>query len=95
MSINIDEQRKQRARAAAQDGVGEKQERVTRVYIEEEERLDLSRDPIRRPPSRRDSQRKREMLLKGKEGSRQRRRWENGKSMALDLPGNGRDDRGH
>jgi hypothetical protein len=34
--------------------------------------------PPRRPPSRRDSQRKREMLLKGKEGSRQRRRWENG-----------------
>jgi len=34
--------------------------------------------PPRRPPSARDSQRKREMLLKGKEGSRQRRRWENG-----------------
>lgn len=33
----------------------------------------------RRPPSRRDSQKKREALLKGKEGSRQRRRWENGK----------------
>jgi hypothetical protein len=32
----------------------------------------------RRPPSRRDSQRKRELVLKGKEGSRQRRRWENG-----------------
>lgn len=35
--------------------------------------------PPRRPPSRRDSQRKRELILKGKEGSRQRRRWENGK----------------
>ena len=34
--------------------------------------------PPRRPPSRRDSMRKRDMLLKGKEGSRQRRRWENG-----------------
>jgi hypothetical protein len=32
----------------------------------------------RRPPSRRDSQRKRDALLKGKEGTRQRRRWENG-----------------
>lgn len=32
----------------------------------------------RRPPSRRDSQRKRDLVLKGKEGSRQRRRWENG-----------------
>jgi hypothetical protein len=34
--------------------------------------------PPPRPPSRRDSQRRRELLLKGKEGSRQRRRWENG-----------------
>jgi hypothetical protein len=34
--------------------------------------------PPPRPPSRRDSQRRREALLKGKEGSRQRRRWENG-----------------
>ncbi|KAI1082901.1 R3H-associated N-terminal domain-containing protein [Whalleya microplaca] len=33
--------------------------------------------PPSRPPSRRDSQRRREALLKGKEGSRQRRRWEN------------------
>ncbi|KAK4150525.1 R3H-associated N-terminal domain-containing protein [Chaetomidium leptoderma] len=33
--------------------------------------------PPRRPPSRRDSMRKRDELLKGKEGSRQRRRWEN------------------
>ncbi|POR35576.1 Uncharacterized protein TPAR_04197, partial [Tolypocladium paradoxum] len=32
----------------------------------------------RRPPSRRDSQARREALLKGNEGSRQRRRWENG-----------------
>jgi hypothetical protein len=34
--------------------------------------------PPRRLPSRRDSMRRREALLKGKEGSRQRRRWENG-----------------
>ncbi|KAL2140655.1 hypothetical protein VTI28DRAFT_3512 [Corynascus sepedonium] len=33
--------------------------------------------PPRRPPSRRDSMRRRDALLKGKEGSRQRRRWEN------------------
>ncbi|RFU76543.1 hypothetical protein TARUN_5707 [Trichoderma arundinaceum] len=33
--------------------------------------------PPRRPPSARDSQKRREALLKGKEGSRQRRRWEN------------------
>ncbi|OAA66752.1 hypothetical protein SPI_01328 [Niveomyces insectorum RCEF 264] len=37
--------------------------------------------PLRRPPSRRDSQRRREALLKGKEGSRQRRRWENDRLM--------------
>ncbi|KAI5463859.1 R3H-associated N-terminal domain-containing protein [Mariannaea sp. PMI_226] len=37
--------------------------------------------PPRRPPSRRDSQRTRESLLKGKEGSRQRRRWENDRLM--------------
>ncbi|KAF3767612.1 hypothetical protein M406DRAFT_220877, partial [Cryphonectria parasitica EP155] len=32
--------------------------------------------PPRRPPSRRDSMKRREALLKGKEGSRQRRRWD-------------------
>ncbi|KAG6000010.1 hypothetical protein E4U21_006040 [Claviceps maximensis] len=31
-----------------------------------------------RPPSRRDSMKRREALLRGNEGSRQRRRWENG-----------------
>ncbi len=41
--------------------------------------------PPRRPPSRRDSMARREALLKGKEGSRQRRRWENGKALELDL----------
>ncbi|KAI0456636.1 R3H-associated N-terminal domain-containing protein [Xylaria acuta] len=33
--------------------------------------------PPRRPPSRRDSLKRRDALLKGNEGSRQRRRWEN------------------
>jgi hypothetical protein len=33
---------------------------------------------LRRKSSQRDSLRRREALLKGKEGSRQRRRWENG-----------------
>ncbi|EHK18177.1 uncharacterized protein TRIVIDRAFT_118059 [Trichoderma virens Gv29-8] len=37
--------------------------------------------PPRRPPSARDSQKHREALLKGKEGSRQRRRWENDRLM--------------
>lgn len=35
--------------------------------------------PPPRPLSRRDSMKRREALLKGNEGSRQRRRWENGK----------------
>lgn len=35
-------------------------------------------ESIRRPLSRRDSMKRREALLKGNEGSRQRRRWENG-----------------
>lgn len=39
----------------------------------------------RRPPSRRDSMKRREALLKGKEGSRQRRRWENGKTATRSL----------
>ena len=34
--------------------------------------------PTPRPRSARDSQRRRELLQKGNEGSRQRRRWENG-----------------
>jgi hypothetical protein len=37
--------------------------------------------PPPRPSSRRDSLRRREALLKGNEGSRQRRRWENGKPL--------------
>lgn len=38
---------------------------------------------IRRKTSNRDSLRHRETLLKGKEGSRQRRRWENGSCQLL------------
>lgn len=41
--------------------------------------------PLRRPPSTRDSMRKRDAALKGKEGSRQRRRWENGMPPHLSL----------
>ncbi|KAK2034874.1 hypothetical protein LX32DRAFT_607552 [Colletotrichum zoysiae] len=39
--------------------------------------------PIRRPLSRRDSQKKRDALLKGSEGSRQRRRWENDRLVGV------------
>jgi hypothetical protein len=45
--------------------------------------LDTSREELPKPVLRpkllnRDSQRRREALLKGKEGSRRRQRWENG-----------------
>ena len=43
--------------------------------------------PPRRPPSARDSLKRREELRKGKEGSRQRRRWENGKTFPNMFPG--------
>lgn len=39
-----------------------------------------AREAPRRPPSSRDSQRRREALLEGNQGSRQSRRWENGAS---------------
>lgn len=42
--------------------------------------------PPRRPPSRRDSMKKRDALMKGKEGSRQRRRWENGRFRFTTFP---------
>ncbi|KAI1261043.1 hypothetical protein F5Y18DRAFT_213927 [Xylariaceae sp. FL1019] len=39
--------------------------------------------PPPRPPSRRDSMKRREALLRGKEGSRQRRRWENDRLIGV------------
>ncbi len=54
--------------------------RGTAVAFGDDDAFGASITPPRRPPSRRDSMRKRDMLLKGKEGSRQRRRWENGTS---------------
>lgn len=44
---------------------------------QDENKSDSASRP-RREPIRRDSMKRREALLKGKEGSRQRRRWENG-----------------
>lgn len=46
----------------------------------EEPRKDVDRP--RREPLRRDSLKRREALLKGKEGSRRRRQWENGSYRA-------------
>lgn len=50
----------------------------TSVIIQDPRSKSTVITPPPRPLSRRDSQRRREALLKGKEGSRQRRRWENG-----------------
>lgn len=41
---------------------------------------------FRRQPIRRDSMNRREALLKGKEGTRQRRRWENGLYFPFVIP---------
>ncbi|KAH6659437.1 R3H-associated N-terminal domain-containing protein [Truncatella angustata] len=49
------------------------------VRVQEPERSATT--PSRRPLSRRDSMDRRDALLKGKEGSRQRRRWENDRLM--------------
>ena len=43
----------------------------------------VSADVPRRTIVRRDSLERREALLKGKEGSRQRRRWENGENSPM------------
>ena len=43
-------------------------------------------DRPRREPLRRDSVKRREALLKGKEGSRRRQRWENGSSTFFHSP---------
>lgn len=64
LAINIDEQKSTATKRAA-------------VAFAGGEAKDVNETP-RRPPSRRDSLKRREALLKGKEGSRQRRRWENG-----------------
>ncbi|KAF4982446.1 hypothetical protein FZEAL_1964 [Fusarium zealandicum] len=54
--------------------------------VKEERNVDFDEGAMptstpRRPPSRRDSQRRRDAILKGNEGSRQRRRWENDRLM--------------
>ena len=49
----------------------------TAVKLQHDSKPDSTYRP-QREPLRRDSMNRREALLKGKEGSRQRRRWENG-----------------
>lgn len=64
LSIPLDDHNSQRATA--------------RVTIAVNEGAAKTIIPPHRPPSRRDSMKRREALLKGKEGSRQRRRWDMG-----------------
>lgn len=59
------------------------------VTIQDSRTKSTAITPPQHPLAHRDSQRRREALLKGKEGSRQRRRWENGTyipSVAPTLP---------
>ncbi|OHE95118.1 hypothetical protein CORC01_09505, partial [Colletotrichum orchidophilum] len=70
LAINLDEQVQKASAAAA-------------VTIAAEATTTIQQTPIRRPLSRRDSQKKREQLLKGNEGSRARRRWENDRLIGV------------
>ncbi|KAJ4154094.1 hypothetical protein LMH87_010557 [Akanthomyces muscarius] len=71
LSIPIDEHVLPKTRTVTADGRA--------VKFDTEEAV----TPPRRPPSRRDSMARREALLKGKEGSRQRRRWENDRLIGV------------
>ena len=54
--------------------------RIVAFKAEDEEAIGTI---IKRPTSARDSMKRRDALLKGKDGSRQRRRWENGSSPTI------------
>ncbi|GJD00592.1 Uv-damaged dna-binding protein [Colletotrichum higginsianum IMI 349063] len=73
LAINLDEQA--RAKAAVT---------IAAAATDADDALPPAQQtPIRRPLSRRDSQKKRDALLKGNEGSRQRRRWENDRLVGV------------
>lgn len=76
LSIPLDEHGNPRPNAAAAPGIVAGGRRVT-IALDGDAAAAVA--PPRRPPSRRDSMRRREALLMGKEGSRQRRRWDMGK----------------
>ncbi|KAJ9138361.1 Uv-damaged dna-binding protein [Pleurostoma richardsiae] len=61
---------------------GTVQQQAARVTVSFQEGTAIT--PPRRPPSRRDSLKRREALLRGKEGSRQRRRYDN--ARLVDVP---------
>ncbi|KAK1543959.1 hypothetical protein CPAR01_04592 [Colletotrichum paranaense] len=70
LAINLDEQVKKASAAVT-------------IATEKTTTTTVQQTPIRRPLSRRDSQKKREQLLKGNEGSRARRRWENDRLIGV------------
>lgn len=75
LSIPLDDHLQQRSAASA-DGNAAPRMKLRHVKLDVDTGATIT--PPRRPPSRRDSLRRRDALLKGNEGSRQRRRWENG-----------------
>jgi len=85
LSIPLDEQAPHRSAADHDPGATPQMKLRGVKFGDDDDAYGASITPPRRPPSRRDSLRKREALLKGKEGSRQRRRWENGTSRSLAL----------
>lgn len=71
----------------------EQRRSVATAEYPEGDRVDSVQQPgpqpsgyVRRRPSDRDSLRRREALLKGKEGSRRRQKWENGALSSFDPP---------
>jgi hypothetical protein len=77
LSIALDDDARQAAAATRM--------KLRNVKIDPEA-VGASVTPARKLPRRRDSMDRREALLKGKEGSRQRRRWENGNLGPYPLP---------
>ncbi|KAK2070552.1 hypothetical protein P8C59_005037 [Phyllachora maydis] len=76
LSIPLDEHHDDSRLRVDRCGVGPARMKLRQVTMDGDA-VDAAGTPPRRPPSRRDSMRRREALLKGNEGSRQRRRWEN------------------
>jgi hypothetical protein len=76
LSIPLDDAHQHAKSGEVRDAAGMKLRNV--AFDGNDDAYGAAITPPRRPPSRRDSMHRRDALLKGKEGSRQRRRWENG-----------------
>ncbi|KAK3294325.1 R3H-associated N-terminal domain-containing protein [Chaetomium fimeti] len=75
LSIPLDDAHQHAESGEVRDAAGMKLRNV--AFDGNDDAYGAAITPPRRPPSRRDSMHRRDALLKGKEGSRQRRRWEN------------------